>query len=114
MEPVKINPIKIEHWADVRELALMSIGTDKGSWWADPAFGSELWILSQEGKVNNKTAGTVQRMLADCLQWLKDEGIAAGIDCTAEQSGKNEIAYTVTVLRPNGNPVIVKDTWHAL
>jgi phage gp46-like protein len=114
MEPVKINVVRIENWTNVREMVLMSIGTDKGSWWADPEFGCELWLLRKAGKVNNRTAGTVQRMLVDCLQWLKDEKIAATIDCQAEQSGKNEIAYTVTVLRPNGNPVIVEDTWHAL
>lgn len=33
---------KIENWSDIRELVLMSIGTDKGRWWAYPEFGSEL------------------------------------------------------------------------
>jgi phage gp46-like protein len=112
MEAVK--PIRLESWADVRELALMSIGTDKGSWWADPDFGSELWILRREGRVTGRTAGTLRRMIGECLQWLKDDGVAAGVECEAEQSGKNEITYTVTVSRPNGDPVIVKDTWDAL
>jgi phage gp46-like protein len=109
-----IAPVTIEGWADIRELIRMSIGTDKGSWWADPGFGSELWILRQEGKITGRTAGTVQRMIADCLTWLERDGIAAGITCRAEQSGKNEIAYTVTAEKPNGDPVIVKDTWHGL
>ena len=30
---------KIENWQDIRELALMSVGTDKGKWWAYPEFG---------------------------------------------------------------------------
>jgi phage gp46-like protein len=106
-------PIGIEHWAGVRELVLMSIGTDKGSWWADPGFGSDLWISRREGKVNGRTAGTVRRALDECLEWLKRDGIAAAVDCRAEWSGKNEIEYTVTVTRPNGDPVIVRDTWHA-
>jgi phage gp46-like protein len=108
------DPAKIENWADIRELVLMSVGTDKGRWWADPAFGSDLWILRQEGKVSYKTAGTLQQMVLNCLAWLKDEGLARSITCAAGQSGKNTIAYTVTVLRPDGRSVMIKETWHAL
>jgi phage gp46-like protein len=106
--------IKVENWAGIRELALMSIGTDKGAWWADPLFGSELWELRQTGKVDNRTAGTVRRMLDECLAWLKEDGLAGGITCAAERTGKNEIAYTVIILRPEGDPVIIKDTWYVL
>jgi len=105
---------RIENWTDIREITLMCIGTDKGTWWADPSFGSELWILRQEGKVDNRTAGRVQQMILGCLQWMKADGIASEIDCNAEQAGKNEIAYLVTILRPNGDKVIVKDTWYAV
>jgi phage gp46-like protein len=109
-----METIRLEQWADVRELVRMSVGTDRGSWWADPGFGSELWKLRQEGKVDNRTAGTFQRMLDDCLAWLKDGGIAGDIVCAAERVGKNEIAYTVTVLRPKKEPLMVKDCWNAL
>jgi len=109
-----MEAVRIENWADIQELALMSIGTDKGAWWADPNFGSELWMLRQEGKVDNRTAGRVQQMILDCLMWMKNDGIAADIDCQAEQVGKNEIAYSVKVLRPSGDPIIVKDTWYAV
>jgi phage gp46-like protein len=109
-----METIRIEQWADVTELVRMSIGTDKGSWWADPGFGSELWKLHQAGKVDNRTAGTFQQFLYECLKWLKDGGIAGDVICAAERSGKNEIAYTVTVLRPQREPLIVKDTWNAL
>ena len=106
--------VRIENWTDIRELTLMCIGTDKGTWWADPTFGSELWMLRQEGKVDNRTAGRVQQMVLDCLAWMKDDGLAADIDCKAEQAGKNVIDYSVMVIRPNGDPVIVKDTWDAV
>jgi phage gp46-like protein len=109
-----METVRIENWADIRELALMSIGTDRGSWWADPSFGSELWILKQTGKVDNRTAGIFQRMLRECLKWLKDGGIASNVLCTAERSGKNTIAWSVTVLRPDGEPLIIKDIWDAL
>jgi len=109
-----MEPVKIESWADIQELVSMSIGTDRGKWWADPLFGSELWLLQQEGKVTGKTAGTVQRMILESLQWLKDDGLVKNITCTAELAGKNEINYTVIVDRPGNNPVIVKDVWRAV
>jgi phage gp46-like protein len=106
--------IKIENWADIRELVLMSIGTDKGTWWADPSFGSELYLIRQEGKISSRTAGSVQQVIMESLRWMKEDGIAAGIDCHAEQAGKYEITYTVTVVRPEGDPILIKDTWHAV
>jgi phage gp46-like protein len=109
-----MDTVRIENWADVRELVRMSVGTDKGSWWADPAFGSELWKLRQAGKVDNRTAGTFQRFLQDCLKWLKDDGIVEDVVCTAERSGKNEISYSVTALRPGREPLVIKDAWNAL
>ncbi|MDR1316535.1 MAG: phage GP46 family protein [Spirochaetales bacterium] len=108
------NPVKIENWTDIRELVLMSIGTNKGRWWADPGFGSDLWKLRQEGKVTYKTAGTLQQMVLECLAWLKDDGLAGLITCAAEQSGKNAISYTVTVVRPDGQSVMIKDAWYAI
>ena len=111
---IDLPSTRIENLADIRELVFMCIGTDKGTWWADPAFGSELWILRQEGKVDNRTAGRVKQMILDCLMWLKDDGLAADVDCQAERAGKNEIAYSVNVLCPNGNTVIVKDVWNAV
>jgi phage gp46-like protein len=77
------NTARIEQWNDVRELALMSIGIDKGRWWADPAFGSELWLLRQTGKVDGRTAGTLRRMVLESLQWMITDGLAAKIDCHA-------------------------------
>lgn len=106
--------VKIEDWAAIKELARMSIGTDKGSWWADKSFGSELWILRLEGKVDNHTAGRMQQMILDCLKWLKDDGLAADIFCQTEQTGKNEITYYVKILRPIGEPVMIKETWSAV
>ena len=111
---VNETSIKIENWADIRELVLMCIGTDKGSWWADPSFGSELWKLRQEGKVDNRTAGRLHQMILDCLEWMKEDGITDGIECQAEQTGKDEITYIVTIIRPQGGLVIVKDTWDAV
>ena len=102
---------RIEQWADIRELVRMSIGTDKGTWWADPNFGSELWLLKKNGKVHGQTAGILERMIRESLQWLVADGLACTVDCVAERNGKNRIDYRVTVTRPGGSPVIIQEVW---
>jgi len=109
-----LDTIRIEQWNDIRELALMSIGTDKGTWWADPDFGSELWLLRKTGKVDGQTAGTLRRMVLESLQWIIQGSLASKIDCTAERAGKNEIRYCVTIFRPGGNNVLITEVWRAV
>jgi phage gp46-like protein len=108
------KPVTIENWNSVSELVLMSIGTDKGSWWADPDFGSELWLLRQSGKVDGQTAGTLRRMVLECTQWLVDDGLVKKIDCETERAGKNEILYRVTFSGINGNNTEIKGVWNAV
>ena len=103
--------VRLEDWTSIPELVRMSIGTNKGTWFADPGFGSELWLLKKEGRVDGRTAGTLERMLRESLQWLVDDGLAAAIECTAERTGKNRIDYRATVTRPDGDPVTVTEAW---
>jgi len=102
---------KLENWNDIRELVQMSIGTDKGSWWADPDFGSEIYLLRKNGKVDGKTAGNFKRMLQECLVWIVADGLAQRINCAVERTGKNEISYTIETIQPNGCSIFIKDVW---
>jgi len=106
--------VKLENWNDIRELVQMSIGTDRGSWWADPNFGSELWLLRQTGKIDGRTAGTFRRMILDCTQWLVDDGLVKKINCETERSGKNEISYTVETIQPNGGSILINEVWNGV
>jgi phage gp46-like protein len=108
------EPIKLENWNDIRELVQMSIGTNKGSWWADPNFGSELFLLRENGKVDGNTSGIFKRMLQECLAWLVIDGLARQINCEAERIGKNEIAYVVETIPPNGDSFFIKDVWYGV
>jgi len=105
---------RIDQWADIQELVRMSIGTNKGTWPSDPNFGSEIWLLKQTGKVDGQTAGTLERMIRESLQWLIEDKLAATVDCIAERNGKNRIDYRVTVTRPDGSPVTVEEVWSAV
>jgi phage gp46-like protein len=104
----------IENWNALRELVQMSIGTDKGLWWADPNFGSELWLLRQSGKVDGHTAGTLRRMILECIQWLVNDELVKNIDCEAERSGKNEISYCITIFAKDGSTFMVEELWNAV
>ena len=108
------KPAIIENWSAIYELVDMSIGTDKGSWWADPNFGSELWILRQSGKVDGRTAGSLRRMILECLQWLVADELVKKIDCETERSGKNEIRYHITIFAKNGSILQVTEVWNAV
>ena len=105
---------KLENWQDMRELVFMSIGTDKGRWWADKDFGSELWKLRQTGKLTPTTVGTFRQLVFDSVQWLIDDGLAADIECEAEQRGRNMIAYRVTVARPDGKTISMEESWSGI
>ena len=89
----------------------MSLGTDKGRWYANPDFGSELWLLKKTGKVDGQTAGILQRMAREALRWLVTDGLASGVDCAAQRNGKNRIDYTVTVTRPGGSQITITEVW---
>lgn len=105
---------RLENWKDIRELVLMTIGTDKGRWWADREFGSELWILRQKGKIDGTTAGMVRQMILDCLQWLIDDGLAAKIECDTELVGKTRVNWRVTVTKPDGKDLQMEDSWNGI
>ena len=110
----KAEPVKLENWTDITELVAMSIGTDKGRWWADASFGSELWVLQHEGKVDGTTAGKVRTAILESLAWLKQDRLVKDIQCTAEHRGKNEVDYILTVTKADGETVFIKDVWHGV
>lgn len=107
-----MSAARLENWSDIRELVLMSIGTDKGTWWADVDFGSELFVLRANGRVDGNTEGTLKRMVEDCLGWLVSYGLAKKITVSASRSGKNSIGYNVEVFKPDGNNFLIKDVWN--
>jgi len=109
-----VNTACIENFNDIHELVQMSIGTNKGSWWADPDFGSELYLLRESGKVDGKTAGTFKRLLQECLEWLVEDGIVKKINFIVERTGKCEISYLIEITQPNGSNVFIKDVWNGV
>jgi phage gp46-like protein len=50
-------------------------------------------------------------MIRESLLWLVNDGLALAVDCAAERNGKSRIDYQVTITRPAGSPVILKEVW---
>jgi phage gp46-like protein len=113
MEQVN-KTILIEDWNNIRELVLMSIGTNKGSWWADSAFGSEIYLLKEKGKIDGKTASSFQRMLQECLAWLVQDGIVKKINCVVERTGKNQLSYSIEIFKTDIDSFTIKEVWNGV
>ena len=95
----------------IADLVQMSVGTEKGSWFADPAFGSELHTIE---KVDGNTAFVVQRMIVQATRWLLDDGLAADITVGAQRLGRNGISWQALITRPEGGGELVEGVWHAV
>lgn len=83
---------------------LISLLTDKGSWWADPDFGSELYQLKGQ-KANDETTRSVKATVEDCLAWMVNDGVAGSVTVDVERQAGLLLAIGVSVTRPDGTVV---------
>lgn len=101
---------EIKKTDDIKILVLMSIFTDKGMWWGNDNFGSEIYTLLG-GKLTKETVVTFKRMLEECLSWIITDGIANEINVEAKLKDRNAIEYKITVVRPNEKDEIINEVW---
>lgn len=77
--------------------------TDRRGWWGDlfdptHLIGSRLWLLSR-AKLTPAVALQAQGYLAECLQWLIDDGVVAGFVITTEIKAPNQLNATIQAYR---------------
>ncbi len=106
-----MEPVRLEDWSSIQTLVEMSIGTDRGTWWADPEFGSDLWKFRQSGKLVPEMVEDVRREILRCTAWIVADGLASKIECATEQAGRTRINWVTTVTRPEGSPVQIAGVW---
>ncbi|WP_020613097.1 phage GP46 family protein [Sediminispirochaeta bajacaliforniensis] len=104
--------VAIENYMSISVLVQMTLGTDRGRWWADPEFGSDLWLLRQTGKTTADLLTDVKQEIIRALSWLKDDGIAEDVECETELTGKNRINYNVKITKPSGASEIIEGVWY--
>jgi len=107
--------VALEQWRSITLLAAMTLGTDQGTWWGDPEFGSRLWVLRQSGKVDEAMVQAVKAEVVRALGWMKDGGLIS-VDPAVEawQNGRNRIDYRVRMTRPTGVVDVMEGVWYGL
>lgn len=91
-------------------------------WWGDTwpsvandRIGSRLYLL-RRSKLTNKTPQIARGYMAQALEWMTADGVAARIDIRVERTGINELAAAVTIYQRDGgeHTITFDDIWSAL
>ena len=84
---------------DIRSDVYISLAIKRGSWFADPNFGSR---LSEIKKVTDNNLLLAHQYALDALQWLRQTGRATSITAVATKGGYNQIDIDIQVVQSNG------------
>lgn len=83
-------------------------GRDRRGWWGDSfpviegdRIGSRLWLLARE-KQTASTLNRAREYAREALQWLVEDGVAAGVQVDAEYPRPGLLALIITITRPDG------------
>lgn len=79
----------------------------RGGWWADPSFGSRLWVYAHGGRMTDATPERVKAACEEALQPLLDDGTASAIVVTVERHGVDDLRVAVDVTQNDGSEVRV-------
>lgn len=78
---------------------------DRRGWWGDAGrdrpIGSKLWLLDR-AKQSEETRLRARDYIEDALQWLVDDGVAAGIEVTVAWQRPAFLAAAISILEPGG------------
>lgn len=77
-------------------------GQSPQGWWADPTFGSKLWLL-QGRPINNALLSRARAYCEQALAWMAAENIASAVEVTVERAGRNQLSLRVVLVRPRGD-----------
>jgi len=105
----------LEKYAELEQIVGMTLGTDRGKWWADTEFGSDLWLIRARGQVDEATDLDVfRRVCEEALTWMATDGLVDEISVAPERKDKNTISYVVTLLLPDGKTLYVEGEFNVL
>lgn len=94
-------------------------GQDRRGWWgdlyADKPIGSKLWLLDRS-KRTEAVRQRAQGYIADALQWLVDDGVAASVVAVAQWqqlagSSKPMLACLITITEPDARVTQFNYQW---
>ena len=71
----------------------------RGQWWADPAWGSDLYLLIGQ-PINDDLLRQVERHTKEALAFMVEQGKASEIQAVAETNGNGKnVSLDITVIR---------------
>lgn len=74
---------------------------DRRGWWADPTFGSRLWLLDRSKQVDD-TLKRAKDYCEEALQWLLDDEVVASIDVETSFPQPGMLGIVLTVRKQDG------------
>jgi phage gp46-like protein len=87
---------------------------DPRGWWGDLdaayPIGSKLWLRARS-KQTDLVLALVKNDIADALQWLLDDKVAASIDVTTEWTRRGMLGARIVVNRNDGTSQSVRFDW---
>lgn len=95
---------------------------EKNGWWGDTfptvqndRIGSRLYLLKRS-KLTNKTPLKAREYIAEALQWLTADGVAARVDVTAHRLGINAMSASTVIQKQDGTTLTLSfdDLWSEL
>lgn len=87
----------------------LPVGIDgKEGWWGDmfaeiegDQIGSKLWLVDR-GKTEAVTLAAMENHIAESLEWMIDDGVAASVTVLAEFDSKFSAIASIAITRPTG------------
>lgn len=87
---------------------------DRRGWWGDldqdVPIGSRLWLLDRS-RLTNDVANDAKGYIAEALQWLLDDKVAAKIEVATGIGGRNQLDAVVRITRQDGTVTTLKYGW---
>ncbi len=112
-----VTAVLISLFTDGRAHAddVLTDGTnDRRGWWGDldedVPIGSRLWLL-ERAKATTETLNAARNFIAEALQWLIDDGVAASVDVDCQWNARSFLAARVTISKSDGSTVALNFEW---
>lgn len=88
-------------------------GSDRGGWWADPTFGSRLWLL-RRSPLTDAVVTKAKEYATEALQDLVTDGLCSSCMVEAARNG-DALGMSITLYRDGQEPVLLtyQDLWTA-
>ena len=93
--------ISLFTWRRAEADDLVPEGQGPQGWWADPTFGSKLWLLRGQ-PIDNRILSRARAYCEQALAWVVTDGIASAVNVEVEKAARGQVSIKVEVVRPRG------------